>query len=247
MAGQGRMSATRRRLAWIAVLGMAGAVAGWTPGTTPARAEDRTTPPSADVLPGELPPPPTGDEDMPFTAGADTSGFPAEQRVPARTFISEIVDSSYFVGPAEFFALDLPAVTRGARAVHLFGDVQVQGKGRDVIVRLFRSPDYQDWLKKRSGKEGKALWVSSRSRSVHLDQPLPTGVPVVLLLDNGYSIRTPKQVRVQIQIQYEESGAAAAAAPATPSEPAEGEIIPRSNAADDTPPPPPPPPSDGSN
>jgi len=53
-------------------------------------------------------------------------------------------------------------------------------------------------------------------------------VPVVLLLDNGYSIRTPKQVRVQIQIQYEENGitAAAATAPAAPAEPGLGASCP---------------------
>lgn len=172
----------------------------------------------------------------------DTTAAPAA----GRTFLSEIVDSTYFVGPAEFFALDLPVIARGARAVHIFGDVQVSGKGRDVIVRIFRSSDYQDWLKRRSGKEGKPLWSSPRSRSIHVDQALPPGQPAVLLLDNGYSIRTAKRVRVQFQIQYEEGGASAAAAAAEtappPAAPQEGDIVPRSNAPDDTPPPPPPPP-----
>ncbi|MGE5175778.1 MAG: hypothetical protein ACM3JJ_05320 [Hyphomicrobiales bacterium] len=218
--------------------------------TSPALAEGPDTPSeSGDNPPTQLPPPPSADEDMPFTTGQDTTGLPDQETIPARTFISEIVDSTYFVGPAEFFALDLPAVTRGAQAVHLFGDVQVLGKGHDVIVRLFRSAEYQDWLKRRSGKEGKAIWVSPRSRAIHLDQDLPKGTPIVLLLDNGYSIRTPKRVRVQIQIQYQETGAQAAAASATtPAAPAEpGDIVPRSNTIDDTPPPPPPPPTNGSN
>ncbi|HEX7077637.1 MAG TPA: hypothetical protein VF363_04395 [Candidatus Eisenbacteria bacterium] len=189
---------------------------------------------------GPPPPPP-----------ADTSSDEAAPPAPGagRTFISEIVDSTYFVGPAEFFALDLPVAVGGSRAIHLFGDVQVQGKGRDVIVRVFRSPDYQDWLKRRSGKEGNPIWTSPRNRAIHIDQPLPPGVPSVLLLDNGYSLRTPKRVRVQIQIQYEEGGAAAAAAQTPAAPPAEGDIVPRSNAADEAPPPPPPPPaaSDSSN
>jgi len=167
-------------------------------------------------------------------------------------FVSEIVDSTYFVGPAEFFALDLPASMRGAAAVKVFGEVSVVGGGkRDIIVRLFRAADYQNWLKRRGGNQGKAFWVSPRSRTVRLDQNLPAGSRVVLLLDNGYSIRTPKRVRVQLQLHFQEgSGGLDSAVDATPpasAAPEEGEIIPRGNTEEEVPPPPPPPPDDATN
>ncbi|MGI0150090.1 MAG: hypothetical protein ACREDF_11245 [Thermoplasmata archaeon] len=162
-------------------------------------------------------------------------------------FVSEIIDSTYFVGPAEFFALDLPASARGAAAIHVFGEVSVVGSGkRDIIVRLFRASDYQSWLKRRGGTEAKALWSSQRSRTVKLDQDIPAGAPVVLLLDNGYSIRTPKRVRVQIQLHFQEGAGvsgepASETAPPPATEAEEGEIVPRGNAEEDVPPPPPPP------
>jgi hypothetical protein len=167
-------------------------------------------------------------------------------------FVSEIVDSTYFVGPAEFFALDLPASMRGASAVKVFGEVSVVGSGkRDIIVRLFQAADYQNWLKRRGGNQGKAFWVSPRSRTVRLDQNLPAGSHVVLLLDNGYSIRTPKRVRVQIQLHFQEgSGGLDSAVDATPPKsapPEEGEIVPRGNTEEEVPPPPPPPPDDATN
>jgi hypothetical protein len=169
---------------------------------------------------------------------------------PPNRLLAEIVDSTYFVGPAEFFALDLPAVgPMGGHSVHLFGDVAVLGGKRDIIVRLFRAPDYQRWLKRRGGDEGKPFWTSPRSRSIRLDQPLPAGEPVVLLLDNGYSIRTPKRVRCQLQIQYADASATAPPSGSSPPQeaaPKEGDIVPRSNAEEDVPPPPPPPPDEGS-
>lgn len=168
-------------------------------------------------------------------------------------FVSEIIDSTYFVGPAEFFALDLPASLRGAAAVHVFGEVSVVGSGkRDIIVRLFRSSDYQNWLKRRGGSEAKALWSSQRSRTVRLDQDVPAGTPVVLLLDNGYSIRTPKRVRVQIQLHFQEGTGARVESPEDATqppaaEPQEGDIVPRGNTEEEVPPPPPPPPDEGTN
>ena len=51
------------------------------------------------------------------------------------------IDSTYFVEPAEFFALDLPVkASGGAKAVHILGDIIVVGGRRDLIVRLSARP-----------------------------------------------------------------------------------------------------------
>jgi hypothetical protein len=165
-------------------------------------------------------------------------------------FVSEIVDSSYSVGPAEFFALDLPTKSGNARAVHLFGTVATKGK-KDIIVRLFRAADYDLWLKQKSGRKPQAFFTSERSSSLTLDQDLPAG-PVVLLLDNGYSIRTPKKVICQLQIRYErnptetfdtEAGKIAGSVTGKGDLPEDNLPTPRSNSDQELPPPPPPPPS----
>src|SRR5947209_487492 len=52
-------------------------------------------------------------------------------------YVAEIVDSLFLVGPAEFFALDLPPNPPGALAVHLLGTVSVADKKGDIMVRLF--------------------------------------------------------------------------------------------------------------
>lgn len=164
------------------------------------------------------------------------------------TFVSELIDSTYFVGPAEFFALDLPASMRGAAAVHVFGEISVLGSGkRDIIVRLFRAAEYQNWLKRRGGVKSKAFWSSPRARTVKLDQNLPAGTPVVLLLDNGYSIRTPKRVRAQIQLHFQEGSGVPTdlvQERTAPLEPEEGKIVPRENTEEEVAPPPPPPPTE---
>lgn len=173
-------------------------------------------------------------------------------RYQGNGYLAEIVDSSYVVGPAEFFALDLPTNRGDARAVHLFGTVTTKGK-KDIIVRLFRAADYDLWLKQKSGRKPQAFWTSPRSSNLTLDQDLPAGVPVVLLLDNGYSIRTPKRVICQLQLRYErnptetfdtEGGSAAGSAAQTKSDTVEDNLpAPRSNSDQELPPPPPPPPS----
>jgi hypothetical protein len=164
--------------------------------------------------------------------------------VPPGRFVSEVIDSTYFVEPAEFLALDLPIRTSsGALAAHLLGDVTVVGGRHDIIVRLFRAADYQNWLKRRGGRQAGPLWSSPRQRIVRLDQELPPGTPLVLLIDNGYSLRTPKRVRMQIQLQYQgDPGAQISAQPARA--PQEGDVTPRENADDEFPPPPPPPPAE---
>ena len=209
---------------------------------------------AADDLP---PPPPAADSswtDTPITPvespapSDETSGesAPSPTALPPGRFVAEVIDSTYFVEPAEFFAIDLPVTARsGAQAVHILGDVSVVGGRRDLIVRLFRSTDYMNWLKRRGGRQVGPLWSSNRQRSVHLDQDLPIGTSIVLLLDNGYSLRTPKRVRVQIQLQYQGEGGAQNVS-AQPHVPEEGDITPRSN-TDEEAPPPPPPPAGGSN
>ena len=102
-------------------------------------------------------------------------------------YVAEIIDSSYTVGPAEFFALDLPTNAPGAKAVHLFGTVTTKG-GKDIIVRLFRAGDYDRWLKQKSGRKPQAFWTSARSRNLTLDQELPVRAAQDLhrWLDRGY-------------------------------------------------------------
>ena len=159
-------------------------------------------------------------------------------------YTAPIVDSLFAVGPAEFLGIDMPPDPENARAVRLVGSIQVEGKG-DIVVRLFRGPEYQNWLKKRGGSKASPYWTSKRLHTVNMDHPLVPGTHVVLLIDNGYSVRTPKRVKARLQIQYERTGAApATAASATPSAPREDDFItPRSNTEEVVPPPPPPPPS----
>ena len=170
-------------------------------------------------------------------------------------YIAEIIDSTYTVGPAEFFALDLPTNPPGASAVHLFGTVTTRGRGKDIVVRLFRSQEYDRWLKQKSGVKPQPLWTSPRSKNLTLDQELPPGEPIVLLLDNGYSIRTSKQVSCQLQIRYirhptevfdtegASGGAGAEGGSATPADSAQENLPPpRANTEEEHPPPPPPPP-----
>lgn len=182
-------------------------------------------------------------------SAAPEPGSPAGQ---GAGYVAEIVDSSYTVGPAEFFALDLPTHPEGARAVHLFGTVTTKGK-KDIVVRLFRSADYDLWLKRKSGRRPEAFWTSPRSGNLTLDQDLPAGQPVVMLLDNGFSIRTTKQVTCQLQLRYQRNGTdtfdtegggtSGSTAVAKPAPPDDNLPTPRSNTDEEMPAPPPPPPS----
>ena len=186
------------------------------------------------------------------TGGDTTTSAPAPRAGSGDGYVAEIVDSSYTVGPAEFFALDLPTNKSGARAVHLFGTITTQGR-KDIIVRLFRSSDYDLWLKQKSGKKPQALWTSPRSGNLTIDQDLPAGTPIVLLLDNGYSIRTPKRVNCQLQLRYQRNGTetfdtegsknVARTTGDKTAAPEDNLPPPRSNTDDEMPPPPPPPPS----
>lgn len=185
----------------------------------------------------------------------ETTTTPApQQSLPGDSYVAEVVDSTFFVGPAEFFALDLPTLGAGIEATHLSGSVAVAGKG-DIVVRLFSGVEYDRWLKKRGGPPAKPFWVSSKSRSINLDHELPPGQAVVLLLDNGYSIRTPKRVHCQLQIQYRRLGAVGAPRVSADSKgtksaaPKSGDDVvptPRSNEEEESPPPPPPPPPEES-
>lgn len=187
----------------------------------------------------------------PGAADSSTSGAGE----PDTGYIAEIIDSTYTVGPAEFFALDLPTNPPGATAVHLFGTVTTRGRGKDIVARLFRSQDYDRWLKQKSGVKPQPLWTSARSRNLTLDQELPPGEPIVLLLDNGYSIRTAKQVTCQLQIRYlrhptetfdtegSSGRAGSAGGSAAPADSAQENLPPpRANTEEELPPPPPPPP-----
>ncbi|HEY6221664.1 MAG TPA: hypothetical protein VIX13_03930, partial [Candidatus Eisenbacteria bacterium] len=86
-------------------------------GVAPASAEPSVTPPeqsgkapdiAAEAAPDSDTKPSFGDKDPSL---APTS--PSPQR-----YVAEIVDSLFFVGPAEFFAVELPSDPAGARAVH---------------------------------------------------------------------------------------------------------------------------------
>ena len=176
---------------------------------------------------------------------------PRQEGLPADSYVAEVIDSTFFVGPAEFFALDLPTIGQGVQATHLTGVITASGGKRDIIVRLFSGREYDRWLKKRGGATARPFWISPKARSIALDQDLPAGEPVVLLLDNGYSIRTPKRVHCQLQIQYRRlDGAsvprAARSNPAASLGLRGGDDVvptPRSNEEENLPPPPPPPPS----
>lgn len=192
----------------------------------------------------------------PIMLPEDSSVAPRQQALPADSYVAEVVDSTFFVGPAEFFALDLPTTGSGIEGTHLTGTVTASGRKRDIVVRLFSGTEYDRWLKKRGGPQAKPFWVSPKSRVIALDHDLPAGQPVVLLLDNGYSIRTPKRVHCQLQIQYRRLDGAAVRRPArnaapggTPALPAGDDVVPtpRSNEEEALPPPPPPPPDNGGN
>jgi hypothetical protein len=179
----------------------------------------------------------------------ETSGPP--ERPEGDQYVAEVVDSLFFVSPAGFFALDLPRDPAGARAVHLSGAVAVRGRNRDIQIRLFRARDYDAWLHPNGVKKGAPLWTSKRLRATVLDIPLPEGGPFVLLLDNGYSLRTPKHVSCQLQIQYRRGeGGVPDRAPADTSRrrpdssavDRDNPVTPRGNRDEDIPPPPPPPP-----
>ena len=197
----------------------------------------------------ESPPPDDELHVPPVEEDMKSSSSPGEAH-PGGAFVAEILDSSYTVGPAEFFALDLPTTSKGAKAVHLFGTVTTKGK-KDIVVRLFRSADYDHWLKMKSGRKPQAFWTSPRSGNLTLDQDLPAGEPVVLLLDNGYSIRTPKKVVCQLQLRYQrnptdtfdtEGGTVSGAGAPKPASD-DNLPTPRANTDDEMPAPPPPPPS----
>lgn len=189
----------------------------------------------------------------PIMLPEDSAAAARQQGLPADSYVAEVVDSTFFVGPAEFFALDLPTTGAGVQGTHLTGTVTATGGKRDIIVRLFSGVEYDRWLKKRGGPEAKPFWVSPKARVITLDHDVPAG-PVVLLLDNGYSIRTPKRVHCQLQIQYRRLDGAAvprasrnASPSGSPAPPADDVVpTPRSNEETDLPPPPPPPP-DGAN
>jgi len=225
------------RGAWLLALVLAALVLLLSHRPTVGRAFAMAPPPD-DVL--KVPP---VEEDM------KSSRSPGEAH-PGGGFVAEILDSSYTVGPAEFFALDLPTAQNGAKAVHLFGTVTTKGK-KDIVVRLFRSADYDRWLKMKSGRKPQAFWTSPRSGNLTLDQDLPAGEPVVLLLDNGYSIRTPKKVICQLQLRYQRNpgdtfdteGGTVSGAPAVKPDSDDNLPTPRANTDDEMPAPPPPPPS----
>jgi hypothetical protein len=204
-----------------------------------AQTEEGTIPPESDWET-------TTEEQDPASEGAEP-GEKAGVTLSAEPFhyTAPIVDSLFSVGPAEFLGIDMPADPPDAKAVRLVGTIQVEGKG-DIMVRLFRGPEYQNWLKKRGGRKADPYWTSKRLRTIHMDHPLVPGTPVVLLIDNGYSVRTPKRVKTRLQIQYERSGAAPATTASGTHAPVEDDfIVPRSDTEEVVPPPPPPPPSDG--
>lgn len=226
------------RLAAVLLLALACA-----PGSAVAEDAPPPPPPSESSDPVESPPPAF---ESPSSDSRGTDSRPALDVPPGR-FVAEVLDSTYFVEPAEFFALDLPVRSKGGGAIaaHILADVSVVGGRHDIIVRLFRTPDYQNWLKRRGGRQAKPIWSSPRQRAIRMDQELPQGTALVLLLDNGYSLRTPKRVRVQVQLQYQGEPGAAQNVSAQPMRaPQEGDVVPRSNTDEEFPPPPPPPPGD---
>ena len=206
-----------------------------------AHAQTESIPPQSDYVP-DSEPTPAPPEEAP-DAGVETPGQPAGEPFH---FVANVLDSVFSVEPAEFFGIDMPEDPPGARAVHLLGTISVVGKG-DIQVRLFRESEYQNWLKKRGGRKAEPYWTSKKLRTINLDQKLTPGTKVVLLIDNGYSVRTPKRVRTTLQIQYERTGPGPTTAVSSSGSASVRDdfITPRSNTEEDIPPPPPPPPPDG--
>jgi hypothetical protein len=194
-------------------------------------------------------------EPMMLPEPKDEATAPRREGLPGDSYVAEVVDSTFFVGPAEFFALDLPTRKAGTVATHLFGTITAVGGSRDIVVRLFEGESYDRWLKRRGGDKSGPFYTSSKSRSTQIDQPLPEGKAIIVLLDNGYSIRTPKRVHCQLQIQYRRTDgravpqARSGEGSAKPEGKPYDDVVPtpRSNEDDDVPPPPPPPPPDGGN
>lgn len=206
--------------------------------------------PGALAAPSPTPPQESGNapEVQPVPDGMPNFGDPDTEAVGGGNhFVAEIIDTVYTVGPATFFALDLPGDPAGARALHLSGTANVTDRKGDIMVRLFRTPDYQAWLKKRGGEKAGPLWTSKKSRNVTIDHDLKGLGPCVVLLDNGYSMRTAKHVRIQLQIQYQRTGSGSNASSAAPAaQPVDDLVTPRANVEEEIPPPPPPPPDEGS-
>lgn len=226
-------------VAWFLMLVLL-LVAGWGAGATVARGEPQPTP-TADA--GNAPEIQATPETMPSFDDPDS-----EDIGDGNHFVAEIVDSMYTVGPAEFFALDLPANPDGALAIHLSGTVNVTDKKGDIIVRLFRTPDYQLWLKKRGGDRAGPFWTSKKSRNISIDHSLKKAGPCVLLLDNGYSMRTAKHLRTQLQITYRRAeGGSATTSKSAGSDTTDDLVTPRANTEEEAPPPPPPPSDPGAN
>ena len=115
----------------------------------PAPADSAAIPDDSDLIPppDDTAAPPSDTAEPPASIKAATGD--------ANGYVAEIVDSSYNVGPAEFFALDLPTKAPWAHATHLFGTVATHGK-KDIMVRLFKSADYDRWLKIKSGRKPQA-------------------------------------------------------------------------------------------
>ncbi len=183
-------------------------------------------------------------------SGESASTADSESTEPSGNhYVAEIIDTVYVVGAAEFFALELPVKAEGADADHLSGTIAMAEKKGDIIVRVFRTADYKGWLKKRDLQKSNPIWSSKRARTINVDLDLPTGTPITLLLDNGYSLRTPKKVHLQLQMQYLRSGLAPEASVSSQDKPAgsppDDFVTPRSNTEEDAPPPPPPPPDEG--
>jgi hypothetical protein len=198
-----------------------------------AQTDEGTAPPESETSPQDATSPTE-------TPSADTGPGVTLTQDPFQ-YTAPIVDSLFSVGPAEFLGIDMPADPPNARAVRLKGTIQVEGKG-DIMVRLFRGPEYQNWLKKRGGSKAAPYWTSKRLHTVNMDHPLVPGTPVVLLIDNGYSVRTPKRVKARLEIQYERTGAPTTASTGASSAPVQDDFItPRSNTEEVVPPPPPPP------
>jgi hypothetical protein len=220
-------------------------------GTAFAAELQQTAPTDSTTIPddSDLAPPPDDTTAPPPEASTEPPASVKAATGDGNGYVAEIVDSSYTVGPAEFFALDLPTKAPGAHATHLFGTVTTAGK-KDIMVRLFKSSDYDRWLKIKSGRKPLAFYTSPRSHSLTLDQDLPPE-PVVLLLDNGYSIRTSKKVTCQLQLRYQrgdamDEGGNPIASPSVAPKPAPSDDnlpTPRANTDNEMPPPPPPPPS----
>ncbi len=150
-------------VAWFALLVLL-LVAGWGAASSVARGEPNPTPP-ADA--GDAPDVQPTPETMPSFDDPDS-----EDIGDGNHYVAEIVDSTYTVGPAEFFALDLPAESGRRSRDPSVGDGQrhgQEGRHHRPSVPFLGLPAVVEEARRRKGRP--VLVVQEVPEHFHRSQP----------------------------------------------------------------------------